>query len=243
MPLMRRKLCISIHAPTRGATKRINRGLRNLYFNPRSYKRSDLNALLKNPYVRLFQSTLLQEERRKYLRPYPRHLHFNPRSYKRSDAFSLFCQRILINISIHAPTRGATCVQFVPSKIWDISIHAPTRGATTRIILQQAICLFQSTLLQEERLCFWCFRINRSCNFNPRSYKRSDKQLEHWRLLMTYFNPRSYKRSDYSYRRDAGSRFNFNPRSYKRSDPLPRLYNPFEDNFNPRSYKRSDERK
>ena len=122
-----------------------------MYFNPRSYKRSDLNALLKNPYVRLFQSTLLQEERRKYLRPYPRHLHFNPRSYKRSDAFSLFCQRILINISIHAPTRGATCVQFVPSKIWDISIHAPTRGATTRIILQQAICLFQSTLLQEER--------------------------------------------------------------------------------------------
>ena len=130
MPLMRRKLCISIHAPTRGATKRINRGLRNLYFNPRSYKRSDLNALLKNPYVRLFQSTLLQEERRKYLRPYPRHLHFNPRSYKRSDAFSLFCQRILINISIHAPTRGATIPTEEMQDPDSISIHAPTRGAT-----------------------------------------------------------------------------------------------------------------
>ena len=55
--------------------------------------------------------------------------------------------------------------------------------------------LFQSTLLQEERLCV--SNVNSFANyFNPRSYKRSD-----WCPCMLYtfynhFNPRSYKRSD-----------------------------------------------
>ena len=77
---------ISIHAPTRGATKKSLCGrLSSYYFNPRSYKRSDL---LKLSVFFLF-------------------LNFNPRSYKRSDHFSSFlCAKI--NISIHAPTRGAT---------------------------------------------------------------------------------------------------------------------------------------
>ena len=35
------------------------------------------------------------------------------------------------NISIHAPTRGATCLCLDKYRLIHISIHAPTRGATT----------------------------------------------------------------------------------------------------------------
>ena len=79
-------LYISIHAPTRGATRfRFRDNISTFYFNPRSYKRSDRYADL---YFAIWQN-------------------FNPRSYKRSDLFSRrsFRER---KISIHAPTRGAT---------------------------------------------------------------------------------------------------------------------------------------
>ena len=79
---------ISIHAPTRGATSRsaLSAWL-YIHFNPRSYKRSD-----------------------SYERCYRCHLgNFNPRSYKRSDVEMKF-RELRANISIHAPTRGATCI-------------------------------------------------------------------------------------------------------------------------------------
>ena len=76
---------ISIHAPTRGATK--------------------ILACLR--YGIQFQSTLPREERRNSDTINGYKPNFNPRSHERSDA-----QRtpILIkgSISIHAPTRGAT---------------------------------------------------------------------------------------------------------------------------------------
>ena len=130
MPLMRRKLCISIHAPTRGATsifilllttqlfqstllqeERLNEvciRLQDVYFNPRSYKRSDI--LLTCGQAELWRN-------------------FNPRSYKRSDEQGLLL-RLPISISIHAPTRGATLCQRLLFHKETISIHAPTRGAT-----------------------------------------------------------------------------------------------------------------
>ena len=122
-------LHISIHAPTRGATynqsaldnrslfqstllQEERRHLHNVpaspvYFNPRSYKRSDCDNAA----------------------PHCRFKNFNPRSYKRSD-LSRLSSTILIKISIHAPTRGATQVSQTISKAFIISIHAPTRGAT-----------------------------------------------------------------------------------------------------------------
>ena len=55
-------------------------------------------------------------------------------------------------ISIHAPTRGATTPSISSTLSRIISIHAPTRGATEVIeIRQKKIEKFQSTLLQEER--------------------------------------------------------------------------------------------
>ena len=103
-----RMLYISIHAPTRGAT--FYAYILYYYFlnfNPRSHERSDLTIVHK-----LFTIG-----------------DFNPRSHERSDDG---CEYILhaYEISIHAPTRGATSSVHVTSIWLFISIHAPTRGAT-----------------------------------------------------------------------------------------------------------------
>ena len=77
--------CISIHAPTRGATKG-------------GQWASQLGE---------FQSTLPREERLPPLiKGFITH-HFNPRSHERSD-WQLCDSSYTLEISIHAPTRGAT---------------------------------------------------------------------------------------------------------------------------------------
>ena len=56
----------------------------------------------------------------------------------------------------------------------EISIHAPTRGATLYLFCTcSKRLLFQSTLLQEERHVKVLVD-DLAVNFNPRSYKRSD---------------------------------------------------------------------
>ena len=100
-------IIISIHAPTRGATKG-----------------SEQQQLALQ-----FQSTLPREERPQQPWHLQQHRYFNPRSHERSDEGS---QRI---------TRAAS----------NISIHAPTRGATERNHPDSNAIRFQSTLPREER--------------------------------------------------------------------------------------------
>ena len=102
----------------------------------------------------LFQSTLPREERPKRIFPGgKRNEHFNPRSHERSDALNI-CLISLLCISIHAPTRGATCFLFSDTNYSGISIHAPTRGATYDTLAVVDNLKFQSTLPREERqLC------------------------------------------------------------------------------------------
>ena len=145
--------------------------------------------------VLLFQSTLLQEER---------HITFFP--------FVL-----MLIISIHAPTRGATMKNLYKQYEGNISIHAPTRGATIMPYYNKLYKSFQSTLLQEERLWSSVVTLIR-VDFNPRSYKRSDRVRITHGTLAYYFNPRSYKRSDLDTVETVFVPSNFNPRSYKRSD-------------------------
>ena len=88
MPVLRK---ISIHAPTRGATLHVIGFLvRKVNFNPRSHEGSDVLTIIFVITVPQFQSTLPRGERRS--------IHRN---------FILVFQ-----ISIHAPTRGATPCQF-----------------------------------------------------------------------------------------------------------------------------------
>ena len=99
---------ISIHAPTRGATRRnLPVLLLCSYFNPRSHEGSDTR--LPSCFFSLF--------------------YFNPRSHEGSDT-NMSLEKAVENISIHAPTRGATAAAPLTTAPSRISIHAPTRGAT-----------------------------------------------------------------------------------------------------------------
>ena len=78
-------------------------------FNPRSREGSDSGQLKQFLNIYGFQSTLPRGERL-LLRP---------------------VDDIVINISIHAPARGATEKNLYLESIKKISIHAPARGATS----------------------------------------------------------------------------------------------------------------
>ena len=98
---------------------------------------------------------------------------FNPRSHKGSDAKRSFVRSRKMQISIHAPTRGATRHFFQHQIRNGISIHAPTRGATSFSHLLSHLVQFQSTLPQGERLLINTIS-SYPTYFNPRSHKGSD---------------------------------------------------------------------
>ena len=138
---------ISIHAPTRGAT---------------------ISILLKTS-ILLFQSTLPREERPgAYLFNTSLISDFNPRSHERSDG----------NYGIVTVTEN-------------ISIHAPTRGATTSCKTFAIKFRFQSTLPREER---HLLTINTllSHYFNPRSHERSDSNIAQKICLFLYNTDNKY---------------------------------------------------
>ena len=110
-----------------------------------------------------FQSTLPQGERLNVIFLPPKAHYFNPRSHKGSD-FLFASPWLQYDISIHAPTRGATFLCGCRARREIISIHAPTRGAT------------QSQVTQ----------LNSDLHFNPRSHKGSD-------VIDPARTPRAYK--------------------------------------------------
>ena len=151
-------------------------GKRGRAFNPRSYKRSD--------HIRTVVTA--------------RYATFNPRSYKRSDMEAFSKNYYAFFLSIHAPTRGATLsflllfwnpLSFNPRSykrsdsedqkrmitIYTFNPRSYKRSDKGQTSMFALIFFFQSTLLQEERLCKRVCIFNVS-TFNPRSYKRSDKQ-------------------------------------------------------------------
>ena len=101
---------VSIHAPTRGATKprcsRVKKRIKFQSTHPRGVRLDTIRAKIN--WVGKFQSTHPRGVRRSYFR----------------GSFE-FCQ-----VSIHAPTRGATAENIQSYAALLVSIHAPTRGAT-----------------------------------------------------------------------------------------------------------------
>ena len=123
---------ISIHAPTRGAT---------------------MSGATEVTTGR-FQSTLPREERL-YRQTYPicLHMYFNPRSHERSDFASGLFSPVRVNISIHAPTRGATLsyVNFIESLFFYFNPRSHERSDVYMSVAMRDITVFQSTLPREER--------------------------------------------------------------------------------------------
>ena len=164
----------TIHAPTRGATSAVAWKWKLHIISIHAPTRGATPYGLLTANVRLFQSTLLQEERPVLVkRSHTIHqisIHAPTRGATWEDDFLWW---YIKHISIHAPTRGATQNQPFIFSILSISIHAPTRGATISFAVGSTLSIFQSTLLQEERPKTPQL-IKSVKDFNPRSYKRSD---------------------------------------------------------------------
>ena len=189
-------ICISIHAPTRGATlfvavkvwypifqstlpreERLCAGF-SLYlctdFNPRSHERSDMRSVTQKCINCEFQSTLPREERLYCCFPFVGRVYFNPRSHERSDDSS--GNSVWDNlISIHAPTRGATKKSVDSGDMMSISIHAPTRGATISNVDFKSIPYISIHAPTRGATLCAGFSLYLCSNFNPRSHERSDR--------------------------------------------------------------------
>ena len=144
-------------------------------FNPRSYKRSDSIGFFFVANDLIFQSTLLQEERQ--------------------DLIFRSAVEFLFQSTLLQEERRGIFTQKTDRNL--ISIHAPTRGATLMNFLTDVLYEFQSTLLQEERhvgngYMYWISKI--SIHAPTRGATHGPCECLQ---LYPYFNPRSYKRSDY----------------------------------------------
>ena len=145
---------ISIHAPTRGATRPCSEWFQTFSgFQSTLPREERLISQNSRSHAVVFQSTLPREERQEraeherdalkkisihaptrgatFSLDKPKHktILFQstlPREERLNTSFILG----YIKISIHAPTRGATITVCVIKFIRGISIHAPTRGAT-----------------------------------------------------------------------------------------------------------------
>ena len=123
-------LYISIHAPTRGATKWIPCCGQSAHISIHAPARGATNSASMMSALSLFQSTLPQGERRiNAAISGVAGIDFNPRSHKGSDSYNHLGGSSLqdFNPRSHKGSDwGEKQVCYIPS----ISIHAPTRGAT-----------------------------------------------------------------------------------------------------------------
>ena len=165
-------------------------------------------------------------------------LHFNPRSREGSD-------------------NGDYGIIF----LLDISIHAPAKGATNYHVYTYNPKKFQSTLPRRERHCYY-LGYWQGVYFNPRSREGSDIHFFTSSISSKHFNPRSREGSDgwieisfeslkisiHAPAKGATiSKFtrqvipiDFNPRSREGSDNLSLLTDLVQQYFNPRSREGSD---
>ena len=113
---------VSIHAPARGATGAVQVAGREARF----------------------QSTRPHGARRagRLLGQGP--VGFNPRARTGRD-LGEHAAALALEVSIHAPARGATFWQHAPALAREVSIHAPPRGATNDGLESTYSALFQST--------------------------------------------------------------------------------------------------
>ena len=143
----------------------------------------------------------------------------------------------------------------------DISVHAPTRGATSNSLSFSIFSVFQSTLPREERLLGLNFKEANSIfqSTLPREERLLQQYLSHFQLLFQSTLPRE-KRRNYATTGDIPTKFQSTlPREERRTDKGPwlcvtefqstlpreerlitRLHTAQDAYFNPRSHERSD---
>ena len=168
--------CVSIHAPTWGAT---NRELRQDFTGVVSIHAPTWGAtkpISSASAAMLFQSThphgvrqpgkTGQNRPKKFQSTHPHGVRLRRR--RRGGRGS--------PVSIHAPTWGATDAIASPSPAKAVSIHAPTWGATTFLFYHTGIRQFQSTHPHGVRLGL--HRVyHKPASFNPRTHVGCDIEI------------------------------------------------------------------
>ena len=103
---------VSIHAPTRGATLQSLQGFERLAVSIHAPTRGATFCSRQKIVVRFC---------------------FNPRAHTGRDFSTAISKSFEDSVSIHAPTRGATPASLRSKANHNVSIHAPTRGATNSV--------------------------------------------------------------------------------------------------------------
>ena len=143
-------------------------------FNPRSHERSDnpLSGLCLLAII--FQSTLPREERQNRIMLFMiiRSIFQSTLPREERHPLSGLCLLAIIFQSTLPREERHSCSQ-QKYIVLTISIHAPTRGATMLFFVICLLRVFQSTLPREERLSS-PENVFPFSDFNPRSHERSD---------------------------------------------------------------------
>ena len=108
---MAKKLSISIHTPTKGATKTYPYGFTITGISIHTPTKGA--TLLDTPcYKILFDFNPHSHEGSDDTRDHPLEicLNFNPHSHEGSDGYQILGNALIIGISIHTPTKGATAI-------------------------------------------------------------------------------------------------------------------------------------
>ena len=134
------------HAPARGATWAVAAVRRRAGgFNPRPRAGGDLVTASLPAVSNGFQSTPPRGGRRVSRFPQSTLVSFNPRPRAGGDPKVSTEDDSRVNVSIHAPARGATRLRPPVGGGQQVSIHAPARGATMSPAAATAWKMFQST--------------------------------------------------------------------------------------------------
>ena len=168
-------LMISIHAPTRGATRRVRR---------------------PTGWSGLFQFTPLREGRRKAFRSSRLISQISIHAPTRGATPAGGPVYALALISIHAPTRGATRLFLSDLRSGSFQFTPLREGRPTPDPCHNRYKKFQFTPLREGRHSSW-LHYNTTINyFNSRPYARGDTDRRWWLWIQSYFNSRPYARGD-----------------------------------------------
>ena len=150
-PVISRAEYISIHAPPRGATRADGRRLLCLLFQFTPLREGRHDGQARGFDCMYFNSRPSARGDGRYDEIHGHRGYFNSRpSARGDDEAGGHVGRL--QISIHAPPRGATSMQYNMSIRKIISIHAPPRGATCYSLGLSLPSVFQFTPLREGRL-------------------------------------------------------------------------------------------
>ncbi len=131
---------------------------KKLCFNPRPCARGDFSPILAVKVFTLFQSTPLREGRLTSFALMPRSIRFQSTPLREGRRDIALPSRSYVNVSIHAPARGAT-------------------SAVLRCV--DVVAKFQSTPLREGRPPSFVLLIIITFSFNPRPCARGDASLKY----------------------------------------------------------------